>query len=114
MRASGVAHALPTVLQPSPFLGVRQGEPLDSHDERSLQVAELAKLFDWTGPIGCGFPAAVVGGVVMTAANIDNSWIGENAEQRFAKVLPQPTHSPTAPTATNCLNLQHLYCWRQQ
>ena len=94
------------MLQPTAFLGVGQGRPLDSHDERSLQVGELAKHFDWTGPIGCGFPAAVMDGVVMTAANIDNSWIGENAEELISKVRPQPTHSPTALTTPNRLNLQ--------
>jgi len=43
-------------------------------------VRQLAEHFDWTGPIGCGFPAAVREGVVLTAANIGKEWIGCNAE----------------------------------
>ena len=43
-------------------------------------VAAVAKNFDWTGPIGAGFPAAIQHGIVRTASNIDKSWIGENAE----------------------------------
>jgi polyphosphate glucokinase len=39
-------------------------------------VAKIAKRFDWKGPIGCTFPAVVKDGVVYTAANVDESWIG--------------------------------------
>ena len=42
-------------------------------------VAEVAKHFDWKGPIGAGFPAVVKYGTVSTAANIDHSWIGLDA-----------------------------------
>ena len=44
-------------------------------------VAELCGRFDWHGPIGCGFPAVISGGVAQTAANIDPSWIGVNVEK---------------------------------
>ncbi len=47
----------------------------------SAVVAEVVKHFAWTGPIGAAFPAAVKGGVAMTAANIDKKWIGTNIEQ---------------------------------
>ncbi|HZD56132.1 MAG TPA: ROK family protein [Anaerolineales bacterium] len=43
-------------------------------------VAEIAKHFDWQGPIGCGFPAVVQRGVTLTAANVHDKWIGEDAE----------------------------------
>ena len=102
------------VLQPQPLSSrcVRPGSSyFDTHRGRSLQVGELAKHFDWTGPIGCGFPAAVVGGVVKTAANIDNSWIGENAEELISKVRHPPlAHPHTQPNRshhhTNRLDLQ--------
>ena len=48
-------------------------------------VAQVAKHFEWDGPIGCGFPAAVRGGVAMTAANIHQDWIGLDAETLLAK-----------------------------
>jgi polyphosphate glucokinase len=44
-------------------------------------AAAVAKHFDWKGPIGVGFPAVVKEGVIFTAANIDKSWIGENAAE---------------------------------
>ncbi len=47
-------------------------------------VAEIAHHFDWHGPIGCGFPAAIQHGVVRTAANIHKKWIGVNASNQFS------------------------------
>lgn len=41
-------------------------------------IAEIVKHFKWSGPIGCGFPAAVQNGKALTAANIDITWIGKN------------------------------------
>ena len=49
-----------------------------------------AKHFGWTGPIGCCFPAAIQRGVARTAANVDNSWIGTNAEKLFSKATDCP------------------------
>jgi polyphosphate glucokinase len=43
-------------------------------------VAEVTGKFGWTGPIGATFPAAIKGGVAMTAANVDKGWIGTNIE----------------------------------
>jgi polyphosphate glucokinase len=48
-------------------------------------VAEIASKFEWKGPIGFGFPAAVRHGVAMTAANISKKWIGCNVEAVFAE-----------------------------
>jgi len=43
-------------------------------------VAEVVKHFDWTGPLGVTYPGVVVNGVVQTAANVDKSWIGTDAD----------------------------------
>ena len=43
-------------------------------------VAEIANSFSWTGAIGCTVPAVVQGGVTRTAANIDDEWIGADAQ----------------------------------
>ena len=40
---------------------------------------QLIAHFDWSGPIGCAVPAVVRAGVVYTAANIDDGWIGRDA-----------------------------------
>jgi polyphosphate glucokinase len=49
-------------------------------------VAELCRLLDWDGPVGCGFPAAVRDGVVLTAANIDDGWIGMDGKKLLSEV----------------------------
>jgi polyphosphate glucokinase len=53
-------------------------------------VAKVARHFDWDGPIGCGFPSAVQHGIVRTAANIDNKWIGTDAAKLFSKATGCP------------------------
>jgi polyphosphate glucokinase len=45
-------------------------------DDVARVVAEIARHFAWSGPIGCTFPAVVQHGVVRTAANVDKAWIG--------------------------------------
>ena len=48
----------------------------------ALLVEELP-----AGPVGIGFPAVVLHGRTMTAANIDSAWIGTQADKLFAVAL---------------------------
>jgi polyphosphate glucokinase len=48
-------------------------------------VAEIVEHFDWQGPIGCTFPAVIKKGVVHTAANVHDDWIGVNGEKLLSK-----------------------------
>jgi polyphosphate glucokinase len=48
-------------------------------------VKELVTSFGWTGPMGCTFPGVVANGTVLTAANVDKSWIGTDAATLFGK-----------------------------
>ncbi|MCE0768440.1 ROK family protein [Pseudonocardia kujensis] len=43
-------------------------------------VGQILDHFEWDGPFGCTFPAVVQHGVTQTAANVDPSWIGCNAQ----------------------------------
>jgi len=52
-------------------------------DAVAQSVAEVAQKFRWTDRIGCGFPAAIKNGVVLTAANVDQTWIGTNGKALF-------------------------------
>ncbi len=47
-------------------------------------LAQLVLHFDWSGPVGCGFPAAIQHGVARTASNIAKSFIGTNIDQLFS------------------------------
>ena len=53
-------------------------------------LKELVDLHDWTGPIGCGFPAIMKDGVALTATNIDDAWIGTDVEALFSEVTGCP------------------------
>ena len=50
-------------------------------------VAEVVRHFNWSGPLGVCYPGVVVDGVVLTAANVDASWIGCNAEENYRAAL---------------------------
>ncbi|NKQ55973.1 ROK family protein [Amycolatopsis sp. K13G38] len=53
-------------------------------------VAEVVRHFAWDGPVGITLPAVVKKGVAQTAANIDPTWIGTDADALFAKRLGRP------------------------
>lgn len=48
-------------------------------------LREVSRHFSWNGPIGAGFPSVVRRGVILTAANIDESWIGADAATVFSE-----------------------------
>ena len=49
-------------------------------------VKEIARSFQWDGPIGIGFPAPIKNSVAMMAANISQKWVGVNADDLFTKI----------------------------
>ncbi|ETW94682.1 MAG: polyphosphate glucokinase [Candidatus Entotheonella factor] len=51
----------------------------------SATVAQVIDHFNWKGIVGCGFPAAIREGQVLNASNIAKSWLGQNAQELFAK-----------------------------
>ncbi len=64
-------------------------------------VADLVAHFEWKteraksgrgGPLGVAFPAVIRRGVAESAANIDSSWIGTDADALFTKASGQPVH----------------------
>lgn len=55
-------------------------------------VAELVRHFSWRGPIGVTFPGVVRHGVIHSAANVDESWIGTDADGLFTKAAGEEVH----------------------
>lgn len=53
-------------------------------------VAQIAKHFEWDGPIGCTFPAIIKHGVAYSAANVDKGWIGTDGEALFRERTKLP------------------------
>lgn len=48
--------------------------------------------FGYEGPIGIGFPAIVSSGTVLSAANVDDGWLGYPGESRIAKATGCPIY----------------------
>jgi polyphosphate glucokinase len=46
-------------------------------------AAELVRLHSWSAPLGVGFPGIVHHSVVHSAANLDRSWAGVDADRLF-------------------------------
>ncbi len=70
-------------------------------------VNELVQHFNWKGQIGCGFPAIVKHGVANSAANIDDAWIGINAESLLSKITSCPVVVLNDADAAGMAELKH-------
>ncbi|UCC43968.1 MAG: ROK family protein [Candidatus Zixiibacteriota bacterium] len=42
--------------------------------------------FEWSGPIGCGYPGVVKGGVVLTAAHVSREWIEVDIIRQLSQI----------------------------
>lgn len=52
----------------------------------------LTRMLNWSGTIGCGFPAIIKKGIAYSAANIDDDWIGTSVEEVFSEASGCPVH----------------------
>jgi polyphosphate glucokinase len=70
---------------------VRVKTPKPATPEAIVQTAvEVVRRSGLDGPVGCGFPAVIKGGVVRTAANIDKAVIGFDMQGRLEQELGSP------------------------
>ena len=53
-------------------------------------IKQIADHFQYSGPIGVGIPCIVINGVTLSAANIDDEWIGFAAEQAMREATGCP------------------------
>lgn len=63
---------------------------IETHEQISPRkmaraVADIAKHFEWRGPIGIGFPGVVIRGVLKTAANVHPDFIECHFDKLVAK-----------------------------
>ncbi len=58
-------------------------------DAVAATVNEIVRHFAWSGPVGVAVPAVVQAGVVSTAANIDDAWIGTDARELLSATTGQ-------------------------
>ncbi len=89
---SGIKGA-PVDTQAGRLLAERVRIPTPDHAEPrpvAKVVADIARAFDWKGPIGIGFPAPIKNGVAMMAANVSPQWVGINGDEVFTQITGCP------------------------
>lgn len=59
-------------------------------DAVSDAIVEIVGAHGWSGPIGVTVPSVVINGVVETAANIDDGWLGVNVGEMLENRLGMP------------------------
>lgn len=65
---------------------VRIDTPRPATPEAVAQVVtEIVRHFQWSGPVGCGFPGPVRRGVVRGAVNLSPAWMNYDADTLFEK-----------------------------
>ena len=70
---------------------VRVGTPEGARpDDVVAACVEVVSRAGWEGPVGCGFPGVVKGGVIHTAANVGDEFIGFDLAERLEGELGQP------------------------
>ncbi|MDJ0769355.1 MAG: ROK family protein, partial [Ilumatobacter sp.] len=53
-------------------------------------VKQLVDHHGWSGPVGVCMPSVVTHGIVRSAANIDESWIGVDGDALFTETVGHP------------------------
>ncbi len=52
-------------------------------------IAQLVKHFDYSGPVGCGFPTVIKKGICKSEGNLDPSWLGVDVDKLFEEATGQ-------------------------
>ncbi|MEK6154611.1 ROK family protein [Flavobacteriaceae bacterium 3-367] len=59
-------------------------------DAMAEVVAQIVKHFNYSGPVGCGFPTVIKNGICVSSGNLHKTWKGVNADQLFEKATGLP------------------------
>jgi polyphosphate glucokinase len=68
----------------TPRVRILTPRPSTPHNVADV-VVELLSKAGWTGRVGATFPAVIKNGVALSAANVDESWIGTDVDAVFSK-----------------------------
>ena len=44
-------------------------------------ISKIVKHFDYSGPVGCGFPTVIKNGICKSPGNLDKSWLGVDVDK---------------------------------
>ncbi len=66
-----------------------QTEPLVKPKEVLVAIQEIQRILDYQGRIGIGYPGIIKNGSILTAANMNKKWIGENLAKKVEELTCQ-------------------------
>jgi polyphosphate glucokinase len=107
--ASGIKGAIVN-LETGKLIGERFRVPTPQPSTPALMgaaFAEIAEYFNYKGPIGCGFPSIVKNGVALSAANIDESWIGTDINAAFGSSTGSPVFATNDADAAGIAEMRY-------
>jgi len=91
---SGIKGALVDLATGQPVTKRRRIKTPPGFELKSVgkTIARLVRKFDYSGPVGIGFPAAVAAGTVLTPPTAHHfpGWVGLPVEERFAQATGCP------------------------
>ena len=50
-------------------------------EEMAEVISQIVKHFDYSGPVGCGFPTVIKNGICKSAGNLHESWLGVDVDK---------------------------------
>ncbi len=76
-------------------------------DAMAAAFAEMVDFFNYKGTVGVGFPSIVKNGVALSAANIDQAWIGTNIEKVFSEATGCKVFATNDADAAGVAEMRH-------
>ena len=68
----------------------------------AMVVAQIVTHFNYTGPVGCGFPSIIRHGICKSQGNLHKSWVGVKVDNLFTEATGQPFHVINDADAAGC------------
>lgn len=65
-------------------------------------VSQIVTHFNYTGPVGCGFPSIIRHGICKSQGNLHKSWVGVKVDDLFTAATGQPFHVINDADAAGC------------
>jgi len=82
------------------LVNVETGEMLTKHriptpksrtpEAMAEVIAQIVTHFNYTGPIGCGFPTVIKNGICKSLGNLHKSWLNVDVDKLFEDATGQP------------------------
>lgn len=89
---SGMKGALVNV-ETGAMLGKRHRIPTPKSrkpEEMARVIQQIVNHFDYSGPVGCGFPTIIKNGICKSPGNLDASWLNVDVDALFEKTTGLP------------------------